>query len=323
MITLKSKDSLGLLLGIGSLLLANVFFLPAYGEIIVPPIPGNQLAIDVQPQVTKDPNTQIYTYSYTVSNRPSSLQEMSFFAIEFAPGTEILNPVAPPGWDFGVHKDQPIASWAAVDIGELPPDYVDDGNVVASPFNLKSGQTMSGFSFQTFAAPADGKFYAQGFTKLPQVSGGEGEISEDSVPPFTEDSYSSITTTPNTPSYGGGRRPAVDGFLVFLNLQRDGDVFVSPATVLVKFAAGGESVSTQNTNVPFFSKVEMSPLEAKALRIGTDGRLNRFAPGMIRRGSFRCRNSALATLGGLDAGIERLVIADAFRQVMTRKNAIR
>ncbi len=242
MITLKSKDSLGLLLGIGSLLLANVFFLPAHGEIIVPPIPGNQLAIDVQPQVTKDPNTQIYTYSYTVSNHPSSLQEMSFFAVEFAPGTEILNPVAPPGWDFGVHKDQPIASWAAVDIGQLPPDYVDDGNVVASPFNLKSGQTMSGFSFQTFAAPADGKFYAQGFTKLPQVSGAEGEISEDSVPPFTEDSYSSVTTTPNTPPYGGGRRPAVDGFLVFLNLQRDGNVFVSPATVLVKFAAGGESV---------------------------------------------------------------------------------
>jgi len=242
MITLKSKGRLGLLFGIGSLLLSNVFFLPVYAEVIVPPIPANQLAVDVQPEVTRDPNTQIYTYSYTVSNRPSSLQEMSFFAVEFAPGTEILNPIAPPGWDFGIHSDQPIVSWAAVEIGELPPDYVDDGNVVPSPFNVKPGVMKRGFSFQTFATPADGKFYAQGFTKLPQVSGGEGEISEDSVPPFTEDSYSSITTTPNTPPYGGGRRPAVDGFLVFLNLQRDGNVFVSPVTVLVKFAAGGESV---------------------------------------------------------------------------------
>ncbi|MDO8637589.1 MAG: hypothetical protein Q7R34_15380, partial [Dehalococcoidia bacterium] len=220
MITPKSKDRLGLFLGASCLLLANVFFWPAHGEVIVPPIPGNQLAIDVQPQVTRDPNTQIYTYSYSVSNRPSSLQEMSFFAVEFAPGTEILNPVAPPGWDFGVHKDQPIASWAAVDIGQLPPDYIDDGNVPPSPFDVKPGETKGAFSFQTFAAPAQGRFYAQGFTKLPQVSGDAEELTEAGFVqlPFTEDSYTGFTTTPNVGLYGGGRRPAVDGFRVFLNL---------------------------------------------------------------------------------------------------------
>ncbi len=33
-----------------------------------------------------------------------------------------------------------------------------------------------------------------------------------------------------------------DGFLVFLNARRDGNVFASPATLVVKFSAAGESI---------------------------------------------------------------------------------
>ncbi len=230
--------------GFSGMWLAHALLPPAYAEILVPPTSRNQLSVVVQPEVTKDPNTQIYTYSYSVSNSQASLQEMWLFAVEFAPATEIFNAVSPPGWRFGVHKDQPLASWAAVDIGELPPDYVDDGNVVPSPFNVKPGETLGGFSFQTFAAPSDGRFYAQGFARLPQVSVDAEELAEAgyALPPLTADSYTDVTATPTTLPYGGGRRPAVDGFLVFLNLQRDGNVFISPATIVTKFAAGGETV---------------------------------------------------------------------------------
>ena len=228
-----------------SIILVNVLLTGASAEILVSPTLGNQLSVQIQPQVTKDPNTQIYTYSYTVSNSSASLQEMWLFAVELAPGTAILNGNSPAGWQFGAHNDQPLASWAAVEIPELPPDYIDDGNIVPSPFNLKPGETKSGFSFQTFAAPSDGKFYAQGFKKLPQVSQDAEELTEAgfTVPPLTEDSFSGITTVPILQPYGGGRRPAIDGFLVFLNVQRDGNVFVSPATLVVKFAANGESVN--------------------------------------------------------------------------------
>ncbi len=234
-----------LLLLVSSGILWTCPLLLAYGDVLVPPTPGNQLTVDVEAQVTKDPNTAIYTYIYTVSNRPASLQEMWLLAIEHTPGMEIFNPVSPPGWRFAVHLDRPIVSWAAVEIGELPPDYVDDGNVPPSPFDIKPGETKGTFSFQTFAAPAQGRFYAQGFTKLPQVSGDAEELTEAGFVqlPFTEDSYTNFMTTPNLAPYGGGRRPAVDGFLVFLNLQKDGNVFVSPATVVVKFSAAGEEVN--------------------------------------------------------------------------------
>jgi hypothetical protein len=216
----------------------------AFADVLVPVVPGNQLSVAVQPQVTKDPNTQIYTYSYTISNNSGSLQEMWLFAVELAPGTEVLGSTSPSGWQFGVHEDQPIASWAAVEVGELPADFIDDGNVVPSPFNLKPGETKSGFSFRTFVGPADGAFYAQGFKKLAQVSGDVEELRDVGFvePPLSEDSYRGSTTTPNPLPYSGGRRPAVDGFLVFMNVQKDGTVFSAPATIIVKFSAAGESV---------------------------------------------------------------------------------
>lgn len=223
--------------------LAGIFPI-VFADVLVPVIPGNQLSVAVQPQVTKDPNTQIYTYSYTISSNPGSLQEMWLFAVELAPGTEVMSSTSPSGWQFGVHADQPIASWAAVEVGELPAGFIDDGNVVPSPFNLKPGETKSGFSFQTFAAPTDGAFYAQGFKKIPQVSADVEELADAGLvePPLTEDSYRGSTTTPNLLPYGGGRRPAVDGFLVFLNVQKDGNVFSAPVTIIVKFSAAGESV---------------------------------------------------------------------------------
>ncbi len=228
--------------GIGLMIM---FWQPLSAEILVPPTPGNQLTVDVDAQVTRDLNTGVYTYNYTVSNGPGSIQEMWMFAVEYAPGIAIFNPTVPPGWRFAIHNDRPIVSWAAVEIGELPPDFVDDGNVVPSPFDVKPDETLGGFSFQTIAGPDQGKFYAQGFKKLPQVSGDAGELDEAGLvePHFTEDSFTSLTETPSLTSYGGGRRPAVDGFLVFLNMQKSGNVFASPATVVVKFSASGENVN--------------------------------------------------------------------------------
>lgn len=228
--------------------LANISPTIVYAEILVPPTPGNQLTVGVQPQVTMDPNTHIYTYHYTVNNQPSSLQEMWLFAVELAPGTVILSSSSPSGWRFDVHDDQPLASWAAVDIPELPPGYVGDGNVIPSPYNLKPDETVSGFSFQTFAAPVDGQFFAQGFTKLPQVTGDVDQIAEAGyvLLPLTQDSFKGITTTPNLLPYGGGRRPAIDGFLVYLNIQKSGNVFVSPVTIVVKFSLNGETVNRQS-----------------------------------------------------------------------------
>ncbi len=217
----------------------------AFGEIVIPPQPGDLLSGVVEVNVIQDSNTHVYTYQYSVGNDVASQQEIWFFALELpSDGGVPFNLKSPGGWSHGIHEDRPIISWAATGYGNLPPPPVDDGNVLPSPFQVKQGQTLTGFSFDTLTPPGDAIFYLQGFTKLPQVTGDAEEIFEAGfeIKDFTEDSFSGQTTGPTTGgAFLGGRRPAVDGFLAFLNLKKN-DVFVSPATIVIKFAVGGENV---------------------------------------------------------------------------------
>lgn len=225
--------------------------LAVYGEILIPPTPANQLTATVNVEVTEDPNTHLYTYRYTVSNSPTSAQEIWFFALELGGDfAQVFNATSPPGWTFDVHDDQPIVSWAATDIGELPPDHVDDGNILPSPYDIKPGGTTGSFSLQSFSPPGDVVFYAQGFTKLPTVTESPEELLEAGyeLKDFTQNSFKGSITGPAVPPYTGGRRPAVDGFLVFLNLNKTDSVFASPATIVIKFAIAGENVNKATFN---------------------------------------------------------------------------
>jgi hypothetical protein len=215
----------------------------AKAQIIVPPTPGDQLSASVSTKVTFDSASGLYTYAYTLSNAASSQQKVWFFALQFT--GKLMNPQSPSGWTFVEHDDRPIVSWAATEIGELPPDYIDDGNVPPSPFTVAQGTTLSGFSFQSPDPPASVQFFAQGETKLPQVGEDEAELPFE-LPDFTQDSFvgSAVGPVPvdEAQFFTGGRRPAVDSFLVFLNLA-DGDTHPAPTAVVVKFGIGGETVN--------------------------------------------------------------------------------
>jgi hypothetical protein len=217
----------------------------AKAQLVVSPTPGNQLSATVSTKVTFDSASGLYTYTYTLSNAASSQQKVWLFALQFTGA--IVNPQSPSGWTFEQHDDRPIVSWAATDTGPLPADYVDDGNVPPSPFTVAQGAALSGFSFQSPDPPASAPFFAQGETKLPVVGEDEydflpGELAED----FTQDSFNGSTVGPvpvdESQFFAGGRRPAVDDFLVFLNLA-DGDTRTAPMAVVVKFGASGETVS--------------------------------------------------------------------------------
>src|SRR5215218_3426663 len=136
-------------------------------QIIVPPTPGDQLSATVSTSVSFDSASGLYTYSYTLSNAASSQQKIWLFALQFI-GT-LVNPQSPSGWTFVQHDDRPIVSWAATETGELPSDYVDDGNVPPSPYTVAQGTALAGFRFQSPDPPASIAFFAQGETKLPQV----------------------------------------------------------------------------------------------------------------------------------------------------------
>jgi hypothetical protein len=215
----------------------------AKAQIIIPPTPGDQLSATVSTKVSFDSASGLYTYNYTLSNAAASQQKVWFFALQFT--GKLMNPQSPSGWTFVEHDDRPIVSWAATEIGELPPDYIDDGNVPPSPFTVSQGTTLSGFSFQSPDPPASVQFFAQGETKLAQVGEDEVELPFE-LPDFTQDSFvgSAVGPVPvdEAQFFTGGRRPAVDSFLVFLNLV-DGDTRPAPMAVVVKFGIGGETVN--------------------------------------------------------------------------------
>jgi len=89
-------------------------------------------------------------------------------------------------------------------------------------------------------------FFAQGETLLPQVDEEDDDVLPEEPLDFTQDSFTGSTVGPvpvdETQFFTGGRRPAVDSFLVFLNLA-DGDSRTAPMAVVVKFGIGGETVN--------------------------------------------------------------------------------
>lgn len=227
------------------LLAVSLALTAAQGQILVPPTPGDQLTAAVSTNVSFDSASGLYTYRYTLSNADSSQQKVWLFALQFT-GT-VIDPISPPGWTFVEHDDRPIVSWAATEIGELPPDYIDDGSSVPpSPFTVAQGTALAGFSFRSPDPPANVQFFAQGETPLPQI--GEEEVDFPyEILDFTEDSFNGSTVGPvpvNEAQYfTGGRRPGVDSFLVFLNLV-DGDTRTTPTAVVVEFGIGGETVDS-------------------------------------------------------------------------------
>ncbi|HET9830607.1 MAG TPA: hypothetical protein VFP91_02810 [Vicinamibacterales bacterium] len=220
--------------------------LSADAQVIVPVTPANQLSVGVSTAVTYDSTSKLYAYDYTLTNASTSVQAAWFFALQFnGPGD---SPLAPVGWTFAQHDDRPIVSWAATDTGPLPPDFVDDGNVPPSVYTIAPGATLSGFRLVSPSPPGTVQFFAQGETKLAQVLTDVGDLplEGEEVLDFTEDSITgaAVGPVPVDPAqvFAGGRRPAVDTFLVFLNLA-NGDVRNAPVGIVIRFGINGETVS--------------------------------------------------------------------------------
>lgn len=222
---------------------------------VVPWTPANQISPHVQVDVSFDSASGLYTYAYTIASGSGSSQNIWFFALKFD-GT-VVSSSSPEGWTFGQHSDRPIVSWAATEVGEVPSDIEDDGNVLPSPFAIPPGGTLSGFRIQSPEPPGSVTFYAQGETKIPTLTETNEELEDLD---FTEDSVSGSTLGPmpvdDSQFFAGGRRPAVDTFLVFLNI-RDDDVRSAPVAIVVKFGINGEAVDT-NTFTATLNRVDVT-----------------------------------------------------------------
>src|SRR4051812_29768745 len=107
--------------------LTTLVFAPlGKAQVLVPPTPANQLSVGVATNVTYDSTAGLYTYTYTLTNASTSQQAEWLFALQL--NGAVTSSSSPAGWTSMLHDDEALVSWAATDVGTLPPDFVDTGN---------------------------------------------------------------------------------------------------------------------------------------------------------------------------------------------------
>lgn len=211
---------------------------------LVPPTPANQLSVTVSPTVTFNSATGLYEYDYQLQNAPSSAQKIVAFALRL-PGP-FSNASSPAGWSHEGYDARPIIEWSATEAAPDPPGFVDDGSIPPAAYPIHQGSSKSGFKLVSADPPGSISYYVKGEVPFAMVAPG---VDPDEMPPFDDDiEVDSVKGTTVGPVpvvaaeyFEGGRRPATDPFLVFVNL-RDGDVRTNPTSIIIKFGAHGETV---------------------------------------------------------------------------------
>lgn len=207
----------------------------------------NKVSVSVAADVTHDAGTGLFTYRYTVSSDSTSVQEVTGFHLRV--GGSIVNIQSPRGWSGSVRARGDMLIWSASEEEGIviPPGYVDDGNLLPSIYQIKPGQALGGFSFQSPDPPQFDVFYAEGFVRIP-VEGVDFEPGNMPVlPDFPDNLFKGPPT--KVPRYSdnlffGGRRPGVDGFLVFKNIE-NGALRPAPVLIDLVFGANGETVKQE------------------------------------------------------------------------------
>jgi hypothetical protein len=160
-------------LRIAGLLLLTVAWSNALGQVTVTcPAPPNQLTATVTSNVTFDSGTQLFTYTYSVSNSAKSAQEIDSFNLDFTP--PVQNFSNPSGWTHAIFKRRSTLGWAATDPVPLPPGTEDNSEVPAGIAQIKPGQSLGGFSFQSPKPPGPVKYFVSGFVEIPPQDDEEG-----------------------------------------------------------------------------------------------------------------------------------------------------
>lgn len=220
-------------------------FLPtlsAFAQFLTLP---NQVNVSATTTVSYSTDTGLFTYSYSFTNYGDAKLEVSQIHLPLR-GATISNVVSPVGWESSLAADGSLVNWCACSENgfTVPPLYVDDGRGLPSKFQIKPGATLNGFSFQSAFPQEPGLFYAGGWTPIPKegidFQAGEEPISLE----FPRNLFSgSVAAVPRFMASleFGGRRPSVDGFLVFTSL-RDGGKYTSPVLIDLTFGQQNEIV---------------------------------------------------------------------------------
>jgi len=158
----------------------------------------NRIDVFVSPKIEYNSSSGQFSYFYSLTSMATSIQDVRFFSVL----TDRFYPHAnsPRGWED--YKSTPIglppmvywaAGWGDLPEGKMVPDH---GGIDPSPFNIKPGSTLDGFSFESKEPPGVATFYSGGFVKVPDVI--EEPIEGEPHPPreFGVDAFQGKTVGP-------------------------------------------------------------------------------------------------------------------------------
>lgn len=200
-----------------------------------------------------DTATQLHVYSYTLSNPSANTAPLETLVIKLQPGVNVVTDFeSPVGWRVFYSSEQGTVMWAAT--AYVNDDDEDDSGILpASDFAVKPGESLPGFSFKSFGPPGVGVAITQSYAPLyaPQ-SGEDFEVLEamKEVSTLPEDNGYRLTTVVPVPysDWTGNRRPSVDGFLVFANVQPR-TAYAGSVLIVFRLGGAGELVDASSLRV--------------------------------------------------------------------------
>lgn len=117
--------------------------------------PGDQFSADVTTTYEQDPFSKLYTYTFDISSKSISKQDIWSIIVETT--GQIVDTKMPQGWFFDVFADRPLGGWS---IGRDEP---------IQRFILKPGQGKR-FALISPDPPGPGWIYLEGLTGVPTAT---------------------------------------------------------------------------------------------------------------------------------------------------------
>jgi hypothetical protein len=211
-------------------------------------IPSDRVSPKYTVTVTYSPARLLWTYRYAVANGSSAEQALQDLWLRFnGPSRSVSQP---PGWrgiDFNPPAVLPGVSFGA----RLPHSY--SGKTAKEPgaARIFPGQQLEGFVITSAYPPGYARTYAQGFAAYPVPTAGPYD-DDTNTPDDTTNAQRGFVLGPiryNQMTAGGNRRPGIDGFLGFMNMNVTGSVFRNPAPIALKFSLNGETVFRETLHI--------------------------------------------------------------------------
>ena len=216
---------------------------PLYAQVNHPGwIPSDRVLPAVQAEVSFNTTTNLWRYVYTFANGAGAEQPIQ--SVDFVFNAPAVSVVTPANWWGTVFADAPLPGATFAAEGSESFVTTSFGPAPAQPAAaIAAGTSLSGFVVESAYPPGYARIFVKGYAPVPYLPDDFPEATN--TPDDTTNAARGMSIGPVRYALvvsDGNRRPAVDGFLAFLNVNVSGSTLTNPAPLALKFAINGETV---------------------------------------------------------------------------------